>query len=283
MLVDQNFLLMVFCIPLVLVGAAFEEDAFPVDRTHLKAALVNPSDANTYNYASSLVTPVFENGQEIDFLLYLDMTSPTARAGTKTVCICMHTSEYGGNVKEKYCSKHARICFVADQCYGKNQVVKKDCKYDEVTFPQTDGRLFQKYHIKVNGNKAMVLNERDGDIELDIRLVSYQNQRKLPELDIGLVAFYDDTNTQHDCTDYIQKCHHADSLFIDTQLNDDLGPNELPSTVPPLVPVVTTKEPYNTTSSNITSAPPLPTTEETAGAGLALYISLGIVGAIVIA
>uniref|UniRef100_A0AC35GI75 Uncharacterized protein n=1 Tax=Panagrolaimus sp. PS1159 TaxID=55785 RepID=A0AC35GI75_9BILA len=200
MLVYQIVLFVVFCIPLVLVGAAIEEDAFPVDRTHLKAALVNPSDANTYNYASSLVTPVFENGQEIDFLLYLDMTSPKVSEGTKTVCICMHTSEYGGNVKEKYCSKHSRICFVdANKCYGKNQA-KKKCGYDEVTFPQTDGRLFRKYHIKVNGNKAKVLHESDGDVELDIRLVSYQNQRKLPELDIGLVAFYDDTNTQHDCT-----------------------------------------------------------------------------------
>uniref|UniRef100_A0A914PV73 Uncharacterized protein n=1 Tax=Panagrolaimus davidi TaxID=227884 RepID=A0A914PV73_9BILA len=78
MLVDQNFLLLVFCIPLVLVGAAIEEDPFPVDRSEMKAALVNPSDANTYNYAFSLVTPVFENGQEIDFLLYLDLKSPTA-------------------------------------------------------------------------------------------------------------------------------------------------------------------------------------------------------------
>uniref|UniRef100_A0AC35F5X8 Uncharacterized protein n=1 Tax=Panagrolaimus sp. PS1159 TaxID=55785 RepID=A0AC35F5X8_9BILA len=179
MLVDQNFLLLLFCIPLVLVGAALEEDPFPVGRTHLKAALVNPSTANTYNYASSLVTPVFENGQEIDFLLYLDMTSPTAQAGTKTVCICMHTSEYGGNVKAKYCSKHSKICFGGNnECYGKKPEVKKYCKYDAVTLAGTDGRQYRKYHIKVNGNKAMVLHERDGDVELDIRLVSYQNQRK---------------------------------------------------------------------------------------------------------
>uniref|UniRef100_A0AC35GR51 Uncharacterized protein n=1 Tax=Panagrolaimus sp. PS1159 TaxID=55785 RepID=A0AC35GR51_9BILA len=210
------------------------------------------------------------------------MTSRTAGEGTKTVCICMHTSEYGGNVKAKYCSKHARICFVTDQCYGKKPEVKKYCRYDAVTLPQTDGRLFRKYHIKVNGNKAMVLKEGQRDTVLDIAQVSYQNQRKLPEFDIGLVAFYDDTNTQHDCTDYIQKCHHSDALFIDTQLNDDLGPHELPSTVPPFVPVVTTEEPYNTTSNDTTFAPPLPTTEETAGAGLALYICLGIVGAIVI-
>uniref|UniRef100_A0A914PKM9 Uncharacterized protein n=1 Tax=Panagrolaimus davidi TaxID=227884 RepID=A0A914PKM9_9BILA len=78
MLVDQKFLFLVFCIPLVLVGAAIEEDPFPVDRSEMKAALVNPSTAITYNYASSLVTPVFENGQEIDFLLYLDMTSRTS-------------------------------------------------------------------------------------------------------------------------------------------------------------------------------------------------------------